>query len=160
MTDIHTAFRRGAELLARDHCKYTALHKGHGIDPFHWEILTQKEYWSPDQAREMRSVIANVLEVSMTIAGMPAIPLPGQYAAALISTVVAPSNRMLACTKVPETFDAFAATGLFQDHEVKPMPVQQMMSLVVLYSGDYAGEPAPHRLPREVERQVKEHSKK
>lgn len=158
--DIHTAFRRGAELLAKDQCKYTALHKGHGIDPFHWEILTQKEYWSPDQAREMRSVLANVIEISMTLAGMPAIPLPGQYVAALIATVVSPCNRLVACTKAPDTFDAFAATGLMETHEVKDMPVQQLMALVVVYSGDYGGEPAPHRLPKETQEKMKEHSKK
>lgn len=160
MMDIHKAFRHGAEILAQNHCKYTSLHKGHGIDPYHWEILTQNEYWSPDQAREMRSVLANVLEVSMTIAGMPAVPMPGHYTAALIATVVAPCNRLLACTKAPDTFDALAASGLMQTYEVKPMSHEQLMALVILYSGGAFGEPQPHKLPREVEQAIQETSKK
>lgn len=158
--DIHKAFRHGAEKLAADQCKYTALHQGHGIDPFSWEVLTKKEYWSPDEARDMRSVLANVIEVSLTIAGMPAIPLPGQYVAALIAIVVAPANRLLACTKAPDTFDAFAASGLMETHEVKTMPVQQLMALVVLYSAETYAEPPPHKLPRNVGEAMEKHSKK
>lgn len=158
--DIHKAFRRGAELLAADFCKYTELHKGHGIDPFHWKVLTQAEYWSPEQARGMRSVLANVLEVSMTIAGMPAIPLPGQYTAALIATVVSPANRLVACTKAPDTFDAVSASGLMGEVVVKPMKVEQMISLVMAYSGGVGSEPENEKLPRAVSEIASKHSKK
>lgn len=158
--DIHSAFRRGSEVLAQAQRKYTELHKGHGIDPFDWEVLTQQEYWTPEQARDMRSVIANVLEVAMTIAGMPAIALPGHYVAAMIATVVSPSNRLIACTKVPDTFDAVAASGIHQTFEVKPMRVEQIMSLVLAYSGGFGEEPPAHKLPREVNDMAKEYSKK
>ena len=153
--DIHKAFQLGAKLLAANEAKYTELHKGHGIDQYHWQILTQKEYWSPDQARSMRQVLADVVNVSLTIAGMPALPLPGQYVAAVIAEVVAPPNRMLACTKAPDTFDAAAASGITETHEVKPMHYTQMMALVLAYSGGYGGEPPPHKLPEEVTRVTK-----
>ena len=153
--DIHDAFRKGAQILAKDGRKYTALHKGHGIEEQHWDLLTQDEYWSPDQTRQMRSILANVLEVSMTISGMPAVPLPGQYVAAVIAEIVAPCNRLLACTKAPETFDADAASGLLGTHEVKDMPFQQLMSLVLAYSGGYPGEPAAHRIPKMVSENMK-----
>lgn len=155
MMDIHRAFRQGAEQLAKDSCKYTDLHKGHGIDIAHWELLTQNEYWTPDQARSIRTVLASVAETAMTISGMPAIPLPGQYMAALIATVVAPINRLVACTKAPETFDAESASGILQTHEVKPMSFQQLSSLVMAYSGGYGEEPIPHKLPEEVSEQMK-----
>lgn len=158
--DIYDSFCRGASVLAAAHCKYTEIHKGHGIDPYDWKILTQQEYWSPEQAREMRSVLANVLEVSMTIAGMPAIPMPGQYLAALIAHVVSPANRLLACTKAPDTFDAVAASGLMATHQVKPMSVQQLMGLVITYSGGSRNEPPNQVLPDEVKELMKEHSKK
>ena len=158
--DIHKAFQVGAEKLAANQCKYTELHKGHGIDPFSWKILTQEEYWSPEQARDMRATLANVVEVSMTIAGMPAIPLPGQYVAALIAHVVAPCNRMLACTKAPKTFDAIAASGIQQTYEVKEMSVEQLISLVIIYGADFQGEPAPHKLPKQMTRQMREQMKK
>lgn len=158
--DIHKAFQRGAQLLAANNCKYTDLHKGHGIDQHHWELLTQPDYWSPDQARQMRSILASVLEVSMTISGMPAIPLPGQYLAALIAEVVAPQNRMVACTKAPDTFDADLASGILGTHEIKSMPVEQLMSLVMAYSGGFPGEPSAHRLPKDVSETMKREAKK
>ena len=158
--NIHLAFRHGAQILAKNERKYTSLHKGHGIEQSHWELLTQDEYWSPDQARQMRSILASVVEVAMTIAGMPAIPLPGQYVAALIAEVVAPANRLIACTKAPDTFDAEAASGLVGTHEVKDMSVQQLMALVIAYSGDYPEEPGAHKLPKMVNETMKEANKK
>ena len=155
MNEVHVAFQHGAQLLAAEQCKYTELHKGHGIDQHHWEILTQREYWSPDQARQIRSILANVIEVAMTISGMPAIPLPGQYVAAVIAHIVAPVNRMVACVKAPDTFDADAASGLLGTHEVVDMPVQQLLALTIAYSGGFTGEPVAHRLPRETKEQMK-----
>lgn len=158
--DIHKAFQIGAQKLAAHQCKYTTLHKSHGIEEHHWDLLTSDEYWSADEARQMRSILASVCEVSMTIAGMPAIPLPGHYVAALIAEVVAPANRMLACTKAPDTFDADLASGVLGTHQVQDMSVQQLMALVLAYSGGYPGEPAPHKLPQEVSETMKRESKK
>ena len=158
--DIHSAFRVGAQRLAAHQCKYTTLHKTHGIEEHHWKLLTQDEYWSPDETRQMRNVIAGVVEASMTIAGMPAIPLPGHYVAALIAEVVAPVNRMLACTKAPDTFDAVIASGLDQTHEVKEMSVQQLMALVIAYSGDLKKEPQAHKLPKSTRKVVAEENQK
>jgi hypothetical protein len=149
----------GAKKLAQEDRKYTALHKSHGIDQSHWELLTQGEYWTPDQARQIRSILANMIEISMTIAGMPAIPMPGQYVAALIAEIVAPCNRMLACVKSPDTFDATDASGLFGTHEVKDMSTQQLMSLVLAYSGDTKAEPGAHMLPADVVDQVSNENK-
>ena len=86
----------------------------------------------------------------MTIAGMPAIPMPGQYAAALIAEVVAPCNRFLACTKAPDTFDAVDASGILGTHEIKPMSTQQLMALTLAYSGGLQNEPQAHKLPKEM----------
>ena len=148
--DLHSAFKIGARRIAKDEKRYTDLHKAHGIEQAHWEMLTQREYWSVDQSRAVRSVLANVIEVSMTIAGMPAIPLPGQYVAALIAEVVAPCNYMLAAIKAPDTFDATDASGLIGDTEVRTMEPQQMMSLVLAYAGGFGDEPAADMLPRQV----------
>ena len=152
--DVHIAFRMGAAQLARDNRKYGTLHKEHGIDQHEWSILTQDEYWSPDQARQMRTVLASAVEVSMTIAGIPAIPLPGQYVAAFIAEVVSPCNRFVACTKAPDTFDAMDASGLMTTSEVTTMTTQQLMALVLAYSGGFQGEPSAHRLPKKVNQQM------
>ena len=154
MNTIHRAFQIGAQKLAASQCRYTSLHKSHGIVEADWDLLTQEEYWTPDVARKMPSIMSSVCEVSMTIAGMPAVPLPGHYIAALIAEVVAPCNRMMACYKAPDTFDADLASGVMGTHEVKPMSREQLMALTLLYSGGFAEEPAAHRLPRDVAQQM------
>lgn len=108
----------------------------------------------------MRAVLANCLEVSMTIAGMPAIPLPGHYTAALIATVVSPSNQLIACCKAPDTFDAVAASGLQETVVVKPMKLEQLMSLVMAYAGGIGAEPPAHKIPIEVSEKMQSVSKK
>ena len=158
--DIHLAFRIGAEKLAASGGNYTDLHKSYGIQEHDWLLLTQTENWSPDQARQIRTILANVVEVSMTIAGMPAIPLPGQYVAAVIATIVSPVNRLLACVKAPDTFDAYLASGIEQTHEVKEMPWQQLQGLVIAYSGNYPGEPPAHRLPKDVKKVMQKENEK
>ena len=154
--DLHSAFKIGARRIAKDEKRYTDLHKAHGIEQAHWELLTQREYWTPDQSRAVRSVMANVIEVSMTIAGMPAVPLPGQYVAALIAEVVAPCNYMIAAVKAPDTFDATDASGLLGTSEVKTMEYQQLMALILAYAGGYGDEPAEHLLPREMADRVQQ----
>lgn len=150
MSDIHEAFKTGARLLVVSNAgKYGDMHRAHGITPEEWKLLTQVEYWTPDQARSIRSVLANIIEVCLTISGMPAIALPGQYAAAVIASVVSPANRMVACMKVPDTFDAWSASGILGPVEIRPMSAEQLLSLVILYSADFPGEPQI-RLPREV----------
>ena len=154
--DLHTAFKIGAKRIAKDEKAYTDLHKAHGIEQAHWELLTAREYWTPDEARAIRSILANVVEVSMTIAGMPAIPLPGQYVAALIAEVVAPCNWMLAAVRAPDTFNAMDASGLMQETEIKPMEYQQMMSLIMAYGGDFTGQPMADIVPKLVTEKVAE----
>lgn len=158
--NVHEAFKVGARIIAQDNRKYSDLHKGHGIEEAHWQLVTQEEYWSADQARQIRSILANVLEVSMTIAGMPPVPLPGQYVAAMIAEIVSPCNRMMACVKAPDTFDADAASGLQGTHEIKEMGFQQLMSLTLAYSGGYPGEPAEHKLGDQVKDAMKKETKK
>lgn len=158
--EIHKAFKMGAQKIAADQCKYTTLHKSHGIEEANWNLLVQREYWSPDEARQIRNILASACEVSMTIAGMPAVPLPGQYVAAFISEVVAPPNQMLACVKAPTTFDAFHASGIMGEFKVQDMTLQQLMSLVILYNGNGQGEPHGQKLPKEVKQLMKKESAK
>jgi len=143
----------GAEALASR--QYGSIHREHGIMDADWRLLTQETNWTPSEARKIRSLLASVVEVCMTIAGMPPVPLPAQYVAATIAIVVAPANRMVAAMKAPDTFDAFSASGLNQEMEVKTTEREQMMALVMAYSGGFGGEPMP-RLDEEIVELVKE----
>jgi len=154
MSDIHTAFRRGATILAQGQ-SYGDIHREMGLLEPDWTLLTSDEHWTPAESRRVRSILAGVIEVALTIAGMPPVPLPGQYAAAVIAIVVSPANRLVACYKVPETFDAVAASGLHADFEVRPMRPEQMMALVLAYSGGLGGEPPVERLQAEVVDMIK-----
>lgn len=154
MNNLHQSFRLGAEALVRGGMKYTEIHRQHGISAADWELLTQDEPWTPEQTRQVRTVLASVIEVCMTIAGMPPVPLPGQYAAAVIAIVVGPANRFLAAQKVPETFDAVAASGLQGQVEIKPVKQETMFGMVMAYSGGYGGEPL-NRLNDEVNEERK-----
>ena len=138
--DLHKSFRMGAELLAGS--QYAKLHKEFGIAETDWLLITQEEHWTPSQQRTARAVIAQVVEVALQVSGMPPVPLPAQYVAAVIAIVVAPANRLVAAMKAPDTFDAFQASGLAQTVEVVPASREQMMSLVMAYSGGFGGEPA------------------
>jgi hypothetical protein len=160
MNDLHRSFRLGAETLTRNMCKYTELHRSHGIMQTDWELLTQEEHWTPEQTRQVRSILASVIEVCMTIGGLPPVPLPGQYAAAVIAICVAPSNRFLAAARVPDTFDAAAASGLQGKMEIKKCDQEQIMGLVMAYSGGYGGaEPMP-RLNEEINEMRKKDNEK
>lgn len=139
--DLHKSFRLGAERLASG--QYGTLHREFGISETDWRLLTQEENWTHEQARATRAIIASVVEVCMTVCGMPAVPLPAQYVAAVIAIVVAPNNRLIAATKAPDTFDAVAASGLMETVEIRPASREQMIALVMAYSGGFGGEPMP-----------------
>lgn len=155
--NLHQSFKIGARQMVGP---YAEIHQQHGFDSVEWALLTSPKPWTPDQARAIRSLLANGIEASLSIAGMPAVPLPGQYCAAFIATVVAPANRITACYKCPDTFDAASASGIHETVEVKPMRVEQMIALVMAYSGGYAEEPPSETLDHEVVELVRKESKK
>lgn len=152
MDNLFEGFRRGALMLAANNCVYTQYHKEYGIAQAEWEMLTQDEPWTLSQRQQVRSQIAEVVNISLTIAGLPAMALPAQYVAAVIVTVVSPTNRFVAATRAPEAFDALAASGLNEAFEIRPVTIETMQSLVIAYSGTVKSEPAGQVVPKEVTR--------
>lgn len=155
MDNVFMAFKRAAMSLAKEQMAYTEIHRSYGIAQAEWEMLTQKEPWTVEQRIGVRSIVSEVVQISLTIAGLPATALPAQYVAAVIATVVAPANRIVCATRAPEAFDAVAASGLTQEFEVKPVKIETMISLVIAYSDDWKSEPLGQQLPKSVKQDEK-----
>lgn len=157
---LHKTFRLGAEALARGNFRYGALHREYGFSQTDWDLLTKQDHWTAEEARQARGIIAAAIEVCLSLGGLPAVPLPGQYAAAVIAILVSPANRMIAAMKAPDTFDAVAASGLQETVQIRPTPKEQMIALVMAYSGGLGGEPIGQVLPIETSEYVKKENKK
>jgi len=141
MSNMFEIFRRGASALADATLSYHDLHKTYGINPEDWKLLTTFMLWTPTEQKKIRSILTEVINISLTIAGLPAQPLPAQYVAALVSKLVSTSNRLVASTLTPETFDAVAASNLDGNQKFVNVTREQMMSLVIAYSSDRYIEP-------------------
>lgn len=132
--DILRMFEAGALTLVSDQMDYTKRHAEAGFAKPDWDLLTQPEYWNADQARQVSSILAEACSISLRLAGIPAVPLPGQYVAALICKLVAPSNRLTAALRAPRTFEAESASGVSGPVAVQETSPEQMMSLVMYFS--------------------------
>ena len=161
--DVLRLFDLGAQALTRDlGDRATALQ--YGIDADSWNLLTQVQPWTPEQARRVTTALADVVSASLTVAGIPAVPLPGQYVAVVIARTVSPCNRITAAMKAPDTFDAMAASGLANAVEIKDTPREQMIGLVMAYSSgqvvDLAGQALPAMIEAEVEKAIEKANRK
>jgi hypothetical protein len=134
-------FKVGAMALATPTMEYAAVHRDHGLSAADWDIVTSKEPWTPTQRRQARSIIAECVQISLTIAGLPAQSLPAQYVAAVITAIVAPVNLLVAASSAPESFDALGAANVETEFQVHPVKREQMQSLVLLYAGGFRSEP-------------------
>ena len=132
--DVFGIFARGARTLVVAGREYGPIQSGAGFSKVNWDTLVQKEPWHPHQARGCTTLITEAVSISLTIAGLPATPLPGHFVAATIATLVSPANRVMAALKAPRTFDAQSASGLTGPVEILDTPPEQMISLVLALS--------------------------
>ena len=150
--DLLRMFEAGALTLVSDQMEYTKRHAEAGFSKPEWDLLTQKEYWNAEQARGVSAILAEAASISLRLAGIPAVPLPGQYVAALICKLVAPANRLTAAIRAPRTFEAENAAGVTGPVAVKETTPEQMMSLVLYFSSTQAADiPEQGVDPRVVE---------
>lgn len=151
MPNMFDIFRSGALTIATEMNEYTGAYEQYGLSRSEWQTLTKREVWTRQEAKSVRSLIAELIQISLTISGLPAQQLPGQYVAAVIATAVAPVNWLAAAARAPQCFDAVNASGLSEEHEVREMPMEQMQSLVIAYGGHATLEPIGHHLPNDVQ---------
>lgn len=139
--NVFDAFRRAGTLMADDTRSYMALHREYGLSKEDWDLVTQSEPWNTEQRMRVRSVLAECCQISLTIAGLPANSLPAQFVAAMIAAIVSPCNLLVAATRAPESFDAVASANTQKVFELTPVLREQMISLCMLYIGDWRSEP-------------------
>ena len=136
-------FRTGALSLCSEDGKfsYTKIHAQHGISEADWNVLRQKEPWSPVDRRKMKGVLAEIVQITFTISGLPAARIPAEYIAAVVSVVVAPTNCLIAAQEAPLGFDTAKATGLFGPSVVEDVTREKMSALILAYVGGHRSGP-------------------
>lgn len=157
MSSYFELFRQGAKVLATDGMKYEKIHGTWGLHSSDWELLTSEHPWNQEQRRAVKTILTDVLNISLTISGLPAMPLPSEYVAAVIATLVHPVNRIVAATRAPETYSAVDASGLQGTIQIVPAKIETMISLVIAYTGGETkqpmnAKPASEKLDKELTR--------
>lgn len=126
----------GAATLAREGFAYSKRYKDIGFSEAEWKLLTQETPWTRAERVRVKSLLMEAVNASLTLAGIPAGPLPAEYVAAIIAKVVHPSNRLAAANRAPEAYEASRASGLKEPVKIEMVPRETMVSLVTLYTGN------------------------
>lgn len=148
---FHQLFLLGADELAAAPIEYGEMHQTAGFTKDDWDLLSQKECWTPAQVMNLPTLINTLVSITLKIGGLPAVPLPGAFVAASICKNIAPCNRLLAAASAPESFDAMSASGIL-GASVKTITSKEQMYALVIYmsSADY-GALSSFRLNDEIE---------
>ena len=151
--DLLRLFDIGAAELARDVAESAEVRSA-DVSAAEWKLLTQKALWTPSQIRRVPQALADVVNASLTVAGIPAMELPGQYVAAVICRVVAVPNRLVAARQAPASFDGHAASGVEGAPAIVPVSRKQMIALVMVYSSNQVIDCSGNTLPDMVREEV------
>ena len=141
--DFFDMYLAGARRLVALGNEYSADHAAAGISEKEWTALTNPNMWFPEHYRVVKTALNEAVTASMALAMIPPMRMPGEFVAAVIASVVAPCNRLIACTQAPETFNGKQAAGVSDREDIEPMTVEQLMGLVQIYSGDSKSTPQP-----------------
>lgn len=109
-----------------------------GIQPQDFALTYEATPWTRDNRRRVMATLDALLFGTLDVMGLPRIAVPAEYAAAIISTFVAPLNRQVACVWMAEgrvggrSAMDLAAGG--NEGDVDPASASQLFSLCVLLS--------------------------
>ncbi len=131
---FQTLFLLGANQLVSAGTEYGPEQQAAGFTEEEWEILTQVECWTKAQQMKIPSVLSAAVSITLRVAGLPPVPLPGAFVAATICKLVAPCNRLVAAANSPESFDAMSASGMVGEPVEIITTKQQMYALVTYFS--------------------------
>lgn len=132
-------FLLGANELAIAGIEYGPDQQAAGFTQEEWLLLTSPECWTKSEQMKMPSIISNAISITLRTAGLPAVPLPGAYVAAVICKLVSPCNRLVAAASAPESFDAMSAVGLVAESMKVITTQEQMYALVIYFSSAQFG---------------------
>lgn len=127
-------FLLGANQLVAAGTDYNEEHQAAGFTSEEWEVLNTKACWTKTEQQKIPSIIASAVSITLRIAGLPPVPLPGAFVAATICKYVAPCNRLVAAASAPESFDAMSASGIVGEPLEIITTKNQMYALVVYFS--------------------------
>lgn len=127
-------FLMGANQLATAGAEYGPEQQSAGFTLDEWNLLTSATCWTKAEQMKIGSIISSAVSITLRTAGLPPVPLPGAYVAAVICKLVAPCNRLVAAASAPESFDVMSAVGLTGESVKVITSKEQMYALVVYFS--------------------------
>lgn len=131
---FHQLFLLGANSLAVAPVDYGPEQQAAGFTKEEWDLLTATECWTKAEQMKVPSILSSAVSITLRTAGLPPVPLPGAYVAAVICKLVAPCNRLIAAASAPESFDIMSAVGLTGESQKIITSKEQMYALVVYFS--------------------------
>lgn len=132
-------FLLGANALWTMAIEYGVEQQEAGFSKEDWDLLVQAECWNNSERMKVASVLGNAVSITLRVAGLPAVALPGAFVAAVICKLCAPCNRLVAAMMAPESFDAMSAVGLTGESKDIITSKNQMLALVVYFSSAQFG---------------------
>lgn len=109
-----------------------------GIQPQDFSLTYDAIPWTRDNRRRVMATLDSLMFGTLDVMGLPRIAVPAEYVAAIVSTFVAPMNRMVACIWLAEQRSTgtramdLAAAGV--DGDVDPASASEIFALVVALS--------------------------
>lgn len=152
----HQLFLLGANELAVAGIEYGPEQQAAGFTEDEWNLLTSVDCWTKAEQMKIGSIISNAISITLRTAGLPPVPLPGAYCAAVICKLCAPCNRLVAAASAPESFDVMSAIGVAAESVNVITTKEQMLALVVYFSSAEFGALGSFRLNEEIEQEVLE----
>lgn len=135
MNSYQTLFLLGANVLASvARSAYGPIQQAAGFTKDEWDLLTGNDCWTMTEQQKMPSILASAVSITLRTAGLPPVPLPGAFVAAVICKLCAPCNRLVAAASAPESFDVLSAVGLNSESVKIITSKEQMYALVVYFS--------------------------
>lgn len=154
MNTYQNLFLLGANELATHTQEYGPEQQAAGFTKDEWDLLTADECWSKSEQMKIPSILSSAVSITLRTAGLPPVPLPGAYVAAVICKLVHSCNRLVAAASAPESFDVLSAVGLNSETKTIITTKEQMYSLVVYFSSAQFGALESFAIDSMVEAQV------